>query len=299
MTRRMVAAVAALLAAAPAGAVAQGFARACPLTAAVCIEAAQSAETTALRALLAHAGGAPVLGGASALGTRLGAPRLAAGLRAAATAAESADGSGYAVAGLSADVAVGVFSGFAAGPTTGGLGAIDLLGHAGLVHLPTGRGHARSVVPAFGAGVRIGVVSEGFDTPGVWTSATYRRLGTLRASADAAPSWELAGASALGLRAGAGKRVGAVGVAGGVGWDRVSARFTGPPLPGPGVRPGPDVDTGRAAIFAGAAWTRLVFSLAAEAGWQFGGDGPPAGFAGRDRTGSGAAWATIGARLTR
>lgn len=177
--------------------------------------------------------GSDIPGNASTLGRRLGSmPRLGLtvsggvlGVRvppvSSATAAGLEGRETLALAGLRVDVAAGVIDGFRLGPTIGGVLAVDLIGSYSRVRLPHGAGVDGSS-SGLGLGARVGLLRESFTVPGVSVSATRRwhgsiRAGSIGAGTAAEADTELTVSS---LRAVAGKNWFALGLMGGVGWDR-------------------------------------------------------------------------------
>ena len=201
MKRSMMAALCALLAAAPAAAQEESdLAATCASVPAeardVCLTVAQGAESAQPQLGILIAGGNPVLGTASTGGVRLGfLPRVSAGVRLNLVFARLpdivADQTGGAVQAvndvvgvpapaLGGNVSVGLTQGVSLAPTIGGFGAIDLLGSA--TWLPFRalgvEGFDESTPDfAWGGGVRVGLLRESFVTPGVSVSVMYRRLG--------------------------------------------------------------------------------------------------------------------------
>jgi hypothetical protein len=176
-----------------------------------------------------------------------------------------------------------LFEGVSAGPV-GGVGSIDLLLDAAL--LPAA-GQSRDAAAAFGAGARIGIVRETFGTPGASLTAMYRHVGRQQyghlcpvpdVSCDGATRGEASFAvnDASG-RLTVGKRVGPVGLLGGVGIDRFSTSGGVVSV----VQGGIDAtradygiqrhDT-RWSFFGNLSYALVVGSLVAEGGWMEGGE---------------------------
>lgn len=269
-------------AAAPAFAAGQA-AEVCPPGEAGCARAVISAADARARAALAVSGGSPLTGSASTLGRRTATSRhvavglrlTAAGVRGLVPAAAGAEGEGDGtLVALGVDGAVALFDGFFLAPTVGGVLSVDVLGSAGWL----GGGGPVGVDGAFtwGAGARVGVLRESFTLPGLSVSAVYRDIAALAAGDTATgPAWATE-ADAWSVRATVGKRVGAVDVLGGAGWDRtggeLAATYTSAlaTRETAGVR---DLEDARWSGFAGIGWTFLVFQVAGEVGWIGGGDG--------------------------
>ncbi|MEN8375465.1 MAG: hypothetical protein ABFS34_08455 [Gemmatimonadota bacterium] len=284
LTARACAAVCAAAVAGPATqrAVAQ-VPEVCPAGEQGCALAVLSGLDAWARAALVAGGGSPLPGSASTLGKRTAASRHVAiatrvtvgevlGVRGATSqVAPSVDGTLVAVG---VDAAVALFDGFFAAPTVGGVFSIDALASVGWI----GGGGSLDVSDGmtWALGARLGVLRESFTLPGLTVSAAYRQIARFEAaSAGDGPGWQ-GDLDGLSVRLTAGKRLGSVDALVGAGWDRVggplSASYTN--LAGaPEVSAVADVDVGRWAGFAGVGWTFLVFQVAAEAGWQAGGDG--------------------------
>ncbi|HEX9939842.1 MAG TPA: hypothetical protein VGB15_22095 [Longimicrobium sp.] len=176
-----------------------------------------------------------------------------------------------------------LFEGVSAGPVSG-VGAIDLLLDA--AYLPAA-GQSRNGAAAFGAGARIGIVRETFGTPGVALSVMYRRVGkqtygSLCPIADVQcedPGYGEAefAVNDVGGRLTVGKRLGPIGLLGGVGVDRFSTsggeiRFFPAVLePGRAELPIRRHDR-RFSFFANLSYALVVGSLVAEGGWMEGGE---------------------------
>ena len=291
--------VALLLAAAPGGARAQEvevLADACgggmEGLRADCLEAALAFQATAGMVGLAASGGVELPGAASTLGRRLArSPRIGLSLRLGGVpggmpALLDASGPGE-EADVFAPVAqgvmtVGVFDGFSPLPTVGGLLSLDLQGSAGRVFLPTEEGYQEGA-NVFGIGARVGLLRESFTLPGVTVSVSQRWADEVRLGAPEDP--ERTGAAVdvatTSVRATVGKDLLALGLLGGVGWDRYETdgriqvrRVNGPTGQG-WVVGSAEVDgfrSDRTLVFGGVSYTFLVVQLSAEAGWARGYD---------------------------
>lgn len=144
---------------------------------------------------IVFSGGNPVLGTASALGSRSGVPRISVTGRVNVAVAEVPDlidhnvgrltddtqaiqaleTSRYPVPSVQVDLAMGVLDGFSITPLIGGVGAIDLLGSLSFVPAVRDFG-LQDVVLNVGGGVRVGLIEGGALVPGVSISGMYRRL---------------------------------------------------------------------------------------------------------------------------
>lgn len=246
-----------------------------------CAAAVEIADIAGSRAILLAAGASPVPGSASTLGQRSpGLPRWSLAVRGTSGRIELPDPqtagdtrSGLAMA-WSADLAVGIIDGIPALATVGGVGSVDVLASFGIVNLPKGAGFGTRSPVSFGAGARLGILRESFTVPGISVSAMYRRLGSF--SAGDAPT-ALTGArvrsestTAWTVRAAIGKRIALFGVTGGFAWDRLSSDLSLEAAGSTGVvQLGDDsYVSSRTSLFGGVVWTRLVYSLSAELGWQ-------------------------------
>jgi hypothetical protein len=276
--------------------------------AAMCADVATLLDITAARTTLAAAGGNPILGTSSTLGHRIpGQPRFALSARWSFVPVEipsPADPGGssnvsFTATAWSIDAVLGLFAGFSPAPTVGGVGSIDVFAGAGAVQLASGEGFRSHAPGTWGAGVRVGVLRESFTMPGISLSAAFRRTGRWNAGdvrlaeseayvvADDASSWI--------LRAVIGKRIGLIGLTAGAGFDRTETDAV-LRLPGP-VEP---IETrfdsyhsNRVNLFANAAWTWVIATFTAEAGWQAGTADPAQG-----NPGGGGLWVGLGARVT-
>lgn len=206
-----------------------------------------------------------------------------------------------------------VFDGVAAGPV-GGVGAIDLLLDAAL--LPAA-GQGRDAAAAFGVGARIGLVRETFGTPGVAVTAMYRHVGRQQYGrlcpipdvlCDDANVGEASFAvNDVSGRLTVGKRLGPVGVLGGVGVDRFSTshgqvRYYGGGIEGT-ARLSAEVDRHdtRWSAFGNLSYGLIVGSLVAEAGYMTGGEPSPVfegSDVGRYEAGKGTPFGSLALRIT-
>jgi hypothetical protein len=278
-------------------------------TIAYCSLVAQAADILPAKVAIVAAGGNPVPGTASTLGMSLGPlPRLSGAARFTASwvtlpdmqrigRSEDVD---FLFTGLHADGSVGVFQGFSPSATVGGLLALDLLASAGVVRLPSDDGLNGETVLTWGIGARLGITRESFTAPGVSLDVMYRDLGEASfgdAQFEGADAFvHMDETSHWSLRAVAGKRLTALGLTGGVGYDRYSADVLLHVRDGvAAIDVRDDYAAGRWNAFVNGSFTLLVISATAELGWQLGGEGPPdARF---DRTGDGGVFASFAIRL--
>lgn len=279
-----------------------------------CELAAYAVEPLEARLGIVSIGGNPVPGTASTFGPRIGPlPRVSAAARFTLARVELPPigrfGSNVTpdatLASLNADASVGLFPGIALLPTAAGFLAIDLLASAGLTWIPDSDGFDGGRPFSWALGARLGILRESFTVPGVSLSAMYRRFGDMSWGPPASPDpqdpsarIQLDARRAWSMRAAVSKRVAAIGLAGGAGWDFFSAdallRVTDPD--------GPDIEgresgasTTRFTAFANAGYTALILSIVAELGWQEGGDSAelPAGRA----RGQGGAYGGLAVRV--
>jgi len=180
------------------------------------------------------AGGNPVLGTASPIGTKFRfIPRIHFGGRITFVGAAIPDVLDYpedsqAQLGLrefsvpmpQLDVSVGLFDGVRLGSTLSGLGSVELLGSLGPMILPAGEGFQNDAT-GVGLGARIGLIRESFNAPGMSLSAEYQwagriRYGSVARGDDAQFGMDL---SATSFRFGLSKSFVAIGLAVALGWD--------------------------------------------------------------------------------
>lgn len=135
------------------------------------------------------AGGNPVLGTASPVGTKFRwMPRFQFGGRISFAWAEIPDirvapgeaaGAGtrsFAMAMPQLDLSVGVFDGLRIGKTLGGFGAVEVVGSLSTLILPDGEGFEEAAT-GLGLGARIGLLRESFTAPGLSVTGMYKRFG--------------------------------------------------------------------------------------------------------------------------
>jgi hypothetical protein len=275
----------------------------------LCLNAVQAAGVVAARASLIAAGGNPATGSPSTLGLRLRSPRLAMAGRLTAARAElhpliraDADPEDVTLFGYHLDATLGVYDGFAPAPTVGGVGSIDLIGSAGWVHLSEGDGFAGSVF-TWGVGVRAGVMRESFNAPGVTLSAQYRRIASITYGdpglTETAAAAKNDSPSLWSFRGVAGRLLGPVTATIGLGHDRVSSDAH-VSVSRPGAPLTVDLDgftTSRTIGFLNLSRTSLIYTIAAELGWQTGGEEPPAGLNAPNTNGKGALFGGLTLRL--
>lgn len=261
-----------------------GLAALC-LSPATCLDAALAVEAIQGGVGLLASGGSELPGSTSTLGRRFGTtPRVAlsARLGMANGAYPTLSDEGLApetsswVPTFQGAVAVGLFDGFRPAPTVGGLFAVDVMATLGIGLLPADDGFDRSVA-GFGYGVRVGVIRESFTLPGVTLSAVRRHMGDVEwtgPSALGSRRIELAGPTVTSLRASVGKDLLALGISGGIGWERVESdgRFSPPTAPGgtPTLVAFEGFRTDRTLFFGGVTATFLVLQVHGEVGYAAG-----------------------------
>lgn len=251
-----------------------------------CWLTAQAIELTQPRVGLAASGGNPVPGTANTLGLRLGStPRLSIAGRATVVGLtlppiQHRDGGQVTltIPTFAADGAVGVFQGFSPRPAVAGVGSVDILGSIGFVPIFDRAGFQRRNPFSWAIGTRIGVIRESFTLPAVSFSALYRRVGEVAfgdVDLEDTDAFFRLRSSNLSLRGAVSRRFFAIGVAGGLGYDRYSSDPTW------GVRSEDanepiatfsvdDFTNSRYTLFANLSYTTLIWHLVAEAGWQSG-----------------------------
>ncbi|HEV2132083.1 MAG TPA: hypothetical protein VGR27_13305 [Longimicrobiaceae bacterium] len=304
-----------------------------------CLAVAQSLATLPPQVGILVAGGNPVLGSHSVGGLRLGrymrtdvTLRLGLvgihtpGLRATGTGAGSPAGSFSIIApAISGDLALGIYPGVSLSPRAGGVGSVDLLGSVSWLPfqaLGTDRFERAGSPLALGVGARVGLLREGFTTPGISLSLMHHRVGQV-AYGQVCPGESRAGSSCArpgdvgeldfylrgwSGRAVIGRRFVGAGIAAGAGYDRftgegeyaVRVSSSAPGGADPVLRAGDlALREGRWSLFTNLSYTLLLFTVAAEAGWMQGGS-PLPGFEqiGSDfRPGRGTLFGGVGGRI--
>ncbi|HUG39105.1 MAG TPA: hypothetical protein VMM12_01405 [Longimicrobiales bacterium] len=227
--------------------------------------------------------GNAVPGTASTLGMRLGTlPRMTLVVQVNAAPSElppildrsDARGERALLWGFTADAAVGLLAGFSPMPTVGGVLSLDLIGRAGYVPLPGKEGFHDGGAWGWSLGARLGALRESFTLPGIALTGSYGRIARTAfgdPSAATTDAFFEGAMSDLRVDLAATKRLGLVGVTGGVVYDRYASDLTAgfrESFGGPQLRvDGTAVHT-RWSGYVNAAWTLLIFHASAEAGWQ-------------------------------
>jgi hypothetical protein len=264
------------------------------------------------------AGGNPVLGTASPLGTKFRfIPRFNFGGRISIVWAEIPDLLDYpgdiadpvgrrsfSVPVAQLDLSVGVYDGLRLGTTLGGLASVELLGSLGAVMLPDDDGF-RDNATGVGLGARVGILRESFTAPGISISGMYKWHGRVEygdtAQGDAG-SFAI-DMKTLSLRAGLSKSFVALGLALTLAYDSywsnvgfvVNPPPAGPPLALPAQGQTADLHTERWSAFLDVSYIVLYFNIVAEVGWQ---EEQKLSSSKGDELGSGNFLTALGIRLT-
>ena len=254
-----------------------------------CAAGALAYQAVASGVGLAASGGSEIPGTSSTLGWRRGlGPRMAlsarfTGARIPLPALDEASpsrlpGLRSSVVGASLDAAVGLFDGIRLAPLYGGILALDAVASVGILGLARADGFQGNAWSA-GVGVRLGILRESFDVPGISVSAVRRFLGEARLGGGGAPVSVRVKPVATSVRALIGKDLSTVGVLLGAGWDcysgdvTIAGAATSTGLPGSVALKGPAMD--RLLFFGGVSRTWQVVQINAEIGWGQGFDRPP------------------------
>jgi hypothetical protein len=301
-----------------------------------CGTVAQAVDAAQPQLGILMAGGNPTLGTASTGGVRLGLiPRVSLTGRINVVGAhlpdfrEETGGQvekyAFPAPAVGANLSVGLTQGVSVAPTIGGFGAIDLLASVSVLPLSLLGDEFGDNGFSWGAGARVGLVRESFVTPGVSVSLMYRSLGDVRVgevcggsevpssgnrslcSTDGDFGEIEFGVDNWSARAAVSKRLLALGLTAGVGYDRFGSSanlgFRAPTGPG-----GTDEvyryagiagDNDRWSAFIDGSFTILFGSIVAELGWMQGADPIDALPAISDfDPGAGTFFGSVGARLS-
>jgi len=255
-----------------------------PVLPATCAIATDIAEIAGARVLLLGTGASPVPSTASTLGHRMpGTPHwvFAGRVTSAHIALPDSRLTGSSISGtgvgMNLDIAIGLFDGFPAFATVGGLASLDLLASVGTLRLPQEAGF-RTRSPVTGSlGARLGILRESFTVPGISVSAMYRKLGKFSAGGPIDETRvahvHVISAGAWSLRASTGKRFAGIDLTAGLGWDRIAEglvlSLTGTGSTSVKIRTD-SYTSSRTVYYGGLKWTRLIYSLSGEFGWQRG-----------------------------
>ncbi len=296
-----------------------------PFTRNLCRDVATALEIMQPEAGMLLAGGNPVLGTFSPVGTRFRfIPRVNVGARVNIILADVPDvvdypdAVGSPIGGLDfpvpmgqLDLSIGVFDGFQAATTLGGLLSVELLGSLSTIILPSGEGFV-SDATGYGVGARIGIIRESFTAPGISVSAMYKwmdrfQLGDLSAGDDAQFGADL---RVLSARAGISKSFLILNVAAGLGVDRYSSDVdfavrsplalapVGDPLARIDIateEDPADLTSTRWSGFVDVSYVLLFFNIVGEVGWQ---ETEALNLSTGDEVESGSAFGAIGIRLS-
>jgi hypothetical protein len=257
---------------------------------ALCRDAAAAIQLVQPELGLAAAGGNPVLGTASPIGTKFRfIPRVFFGGRINFVWAQLPDiidfpdapdqpvgTRDFSIVSPQLDLSVGVFDGLKLGSTLGGFASVELLGSLGPLILPAGEGF-RNDVTAFGLGGRIGILRESFTAPGISLSAEYQwtgriQYGSVTGGSDAQFGMDLSISS---FRAGLSKSFVAIALAFTLGWDRYQSDVdllitdsAGGPVPIIPAESRASLTSNRWSAFVDVSYIVLFLNIVAELGWQ-------------------------------
>jgi hypothetical protein len=273
-----------------------------------CLAGALLAEAVLGGAALALTGGSELPGSPSTIGRRYGtSPRWALSGRAGmmrfsrpGTGTRTRESIGAWIPSLQAEVAVGVYDGLRLGPTVGGFLSVDLLATLGVAFLPGGDGGEDEAYDggssAWGYGARLGIVRESFSLPGVTVAAVRRQGADFRFGPETGPGVSADGLAVTSVRGTVGKEFLALGVMGGIGWDRVSADGTLRAVDGAeAALDGFRAD--RLMLFGALTRTWLVVQVSAEGGFATGYDEAPAGYDGEYEPAGGSIFGSLSFRM--
>lgn len=258
-----------------------------------CLDASIALELLQPELGIAVAGGNPVLGTASPIGTRFrGIPRLYIGARLNFAFPEVPDVVAYAgsdprpgaasdfvLPAARLDLSVGLFEGVNPAATLSGFGAVEVLGSLGVLILPSGQGF-RSNSTTLGLGLRVGLLRESFTAPGISVTGAYRWTGDLDyGSAPAGDDSELGlDLGVWAVRAGISKSFSVFGLTLNGGYDayRSDVHLSLVDPESGELRPviersrPADLDAGRWSASLDIAYLVLYFAAVVELGWQEG-----------------------------
>jgi hypothetical protein len=174
------------------------------------------------------------------------------------------------------DASVGIFDGLDLSTTLGGFAAVEIMGSLGALVLPAGEGFVNDAT-GLGLGARVGILRESFTAPGVSVSGFYKwfgrvQLGSLARGDDSEIGMDM---SLWSFRAGVSKSFVAIGLAFVLGWDRYSSQVdyavAGPTGTGILIVPQDDpIDyaSDRWSAAVDVSYIVLFFNIVAEFGWQ-------------------------------
>lgn len=175
------------------------------------------------------------------------------------------------------DVSIGVFDGLRLGGTMSGFASVELLGSIGPMILPAAEGFQNDAT-GLGFGARVGLLRESFSSPGISLSGEYRWTGRIRhGDIDQGDVSEFGlDVKAASFRAGLSKSFVAVGLALTIGWDHYSSDLdwaVADPNSGERIvvasREGSaELDSGRWSASLDVSYIVLFLNIVAELGWQ-------------------------------
>lgn len=276
----------------------------------LCTGAAIAAQALQAQVGLLAGVGVEVPGTATTLGTRVGgSPRLAFSIRAGLVDMSFPDLSdplvtreaGGVATTIHGRVSAGVFDGFQLMPTVGGFLSLDVFGQASLLFLPEDEGLSEGA-RSYSAGVRVGVLREGFTVPGVSVSVAKRFPDDLAYLAAGGPGMIDLSSGVTAYRATVGKDLFAVEWLGGIGYEEYDGSVTidVADTGGSGGRAqfSSPLRSDRVMYFGGASTTiGIVLTLSIEAGWAEGFDAV-SGWDGPHDPSSSTLFGGLSARLT-
>ncbi|UCC74467.1 MAG: hypothetical protein JSV86_07905 [Gemmatimonadota bacterium] len=257
----------------------------------LCLDVVASVQLLQPELGIALAGGNPVLGTASPIGTKFRfVPRIHLGGRISWTWAEIPDLLDYpedmadpvgtrsfSIPSAQLDLSVGVFDGFQLGTTLGGLASVELLGTLSAIILPNGEGFEGDAT-GWGLGARVGLLRESFTAPGISISGMYKWHGRVQyGDTGEGDAGEFGmDMSVTSFRLGLSKSFVALGLALTLGYDSYSSDVdiaVNPPPPTVPVVVVPEdnpveLQMERWSAFVDVSYIVLYFNIVAEVGWQ-------------------------------
>lgn len=248
-----------------------------------CRLAAAAVRTIQPRVGLVLWGGSPVPGTANTGGLRRrSTPRVSLSGRIALAPVElpplldrsRLEGSRGLLTSASLQTTVGVAHGFSPLPTVGGFLAVDLIGRASVARLPSGKGFDRGSVWGWALGARLGLLRESLTLPGVSVTGVWGRSARLAYGDPDGRTTDGAmwgAVSGLHATAAVSRRLLGLRLGGGLSYDRyggtVNVRYVVGPSGAQQVQEA-DAATERWSGFGTITWTRVIYHLVLELGWQ-------------------------------
>lgn len=276
----------------------------------LCTGAAVGARAIQSQVGLLSGTGVEIPGTATTLGTRVGGgPRLAFSLRAGLVDMSFPDLSdplvtreaGAMATAVHGRASAGLFDGFQLMPTVGGFLSLDVFGQASLLLVPEDEGLTGGS-RSYSAGVRIGVLREGFTVPGISVSVAKRFPEDVSYLAAGGLGGIEVEPGVISYRAVLGKDLFAIEWLAGVGYDEYDGNVTLDVMDsgavGSRVTISAPLGSDRLMYFGGASTTLgIVLTLSIEAGWAEGFEALPGWDGPHDPT-SGTLFGGLAARLT-